>query len=104
MNFIVCVIEGRQIYFRGRMKIELHFTDEIGILRQLDTFVEIGKQYICKHLKNKVSTHQIVYIGEDFSFEDTLIFEYKVFERLIKVLFKRVGPLSYALARFFLFI
>lgn len=104
MKFIVAVVDGKQIYFRGRMSIDLKELSEGEINKLLNAFVEVGKEYICKHFKNKISPLQVRFVKEDFSLEDVLIFEYAVGDRPFKVLYKRVGPIGYALARFFTFI
>lgn len=103
MKFIVCVIDGKQIYFRGRMSVDIKEIEKAEAEKVLCTFVEVGKKYICRHFKNKISPLQVRFIKEDFSLEDVLIFEYAVGDRSVKVLYKRVGPIGYALARFFIF-
>ncbi len=104
MKFIVCVVDRKQVYFRGRFKIDSEILKEKDVEKSLNLFIEVGKKFICKHLKDKMYPHQIHLANIDLSFEDILLFEYRIEDKFIKVLFKRVSPLGYALARFFAFV
>ena len=104
MRFIVCVVDGKQIYFRGRFKIDSEFLKTKDVDKSLNIFLDVGKKFVCKHLKERIYPHQIHLSDIDLSIEDILLFEYRIEDKYIKVLFKRVGPLGYALARFFAFV